>query len=456
MAKQSLMIIDGHALLHRAWHAIPPLTTKDGRVVNAVYGFTSILLKAMSTWKPQYVVVTFDTAVKTFRHESYKAYKATRVRQPDEFYNQIPLVQEVVSALGIPIWSKDGFEADDVIATICHLMTKKHPEVEKIIVTGDTDTLQLVDDHTKVFSPRKGIADTIIYDREMVKEKFEGLLPVQLRDLKSLRGDSSDNIKGVSGIGEKTAMQLVKEFGSLEKILLAAKKSDSNISDRVKKLLLDGAKDAQESYDLVTLVRDVPIDFQLDKCKFGNADYSGLIKIIQDLEFTSLLPRIQELPGMSSQPTLFSTGQSSRKKINAEYIAITSELEAKKFVAELKKQKEFAVDTETTSLDHVAMRLVGASVSWQDERAYYLPWANTPASAKKALLSALKDKNILKVGHNLKYDLQVFANENIFVSGPFFDTMVAAYILNPGVRGYGLDELSFTEFGYQKISIESL
>ena len=198
--KQKFVIIDGNAIVHRAWHALPPLTTKSGQLVNAVYGFALTLLKALKDLKPDYVAVTFDTKAPTYRHREFKEYKAQRVKQPDELYEQFPLIKEVVTAFQIPILEKEGYEADDVIATIVENVKCQMSNVKCIVVTGDMDTFQLVDENTEVYSMHKGISDTIIYDVEQVKKRFEGLEPKQLVDFKALRGDPSDNIPGVKGI----------------------------------------------------------------------------------------------------------------------------------------------------------------------------------------------------------------------------------------------------------------
>src|SRR3989344_4292757 len=233
------VIIDGNALVHRAWHALPPtMRTKKGEIINAVYGFTLILLGVIKNLKPDYLAVTFDLAGPTFRHEKYKDYKATRVKQADELYAQFPRIKEIVRAFAIPIYEKAGFEADDVIATLV-----KNPEVEKIksiIVTGDLDTLQLVDKNTEVYTLHQGLADTITYDVEQVKKRFAGLTPEQMVDFKALRGDPSDNIPGVKGIGEKGAIELIKQFGSLKN--LYQNLASAKIKDRYRALLKEQQK----------------------------------------------------------------------------------------------------------------------------------------------------------------------------------------------------------------------
>jgi len=210
-AKKKLILIDSNAIIHRAYHALPPLTTKKGELVNAVYGFASVLLNVLNRFKPEYIAATFDLKEPTFRHKEFKEYKATRVKAPDDLYEQIPQVKKVVSAFNIPIVEKKGYEADDLIATFARKTEKLHPDVEVIIVTGDLDTLQLVDDKVKVFALRKGMSDSILYGEKEIFERY-GLKPNQMVDYKGLRGDPSDNLPGVKGVGEKTATELLKKY----------------------------------------------------------------------------------------------------------------------------------------------------------------------------------------------------------------------------------------------------
>ncbi len=243
-------MIDGNALIHRSFHALPPtMTTKKGEMVNAVYGFATVLLKALKEFKPDYVVLTLDKSGPTFRHKEYKEYKATRVKAPDDLYAQIPRVRELAEAFAIPVFAESGFEADDLIGTI----TKKvDGDIEKIIVTGDMDTLQLVDDNTKVYTMSRGLSDSVLYDAKAVKARYD-LKPEQMIDYKALRGDPSDNIPGVKGIGEKTAVELLKEFKTLDGVYKNIK--SKKIKDRIRELLQEYKDDAQMSKSLATIKR---------------------------------------------------------------------------------------------------------------------------------------------------------------------------------------------------------
>jgi len=287
---KKLVLIDGNALIYRAYYALPPFKTKKGQLVNAVYGFASILFKVIKELKPDYLVATFDLDGPTFRNVEYKEYKAKRVKPPQELYDQIPLIKELVRALDIPIYEKIGFEADDVIGTIVEKLKKQ--KFKKIIITGDLDTLQLVDKQTEIHTPKKGIKDTAIYDVKAIKERY-GLTPEQIVDFKGLRGDPSDNIPGVAGVGEKTAIQLIKQFGSLEKLYQNLPQRDLNL--KLKAKLLEYKEDAFFSQYLATIKKDVPIDFNLKKCSCGKFNHSKVIKLLEKLGFKSLIKRLVEI-----------------------------------------------------------------------------------------------------------------------------------------------------------------
>jgi DNA polymerase-1 len=227
---KKLILIDGNAIMHRAYHALPPLSTKKGELVNAVYGFASTMLSVIENQKPDYIAASFDLAGPTFRHEEYKEYKATRTKAPDEFYRQIPRVKEFVKDFNIPIFEKEGYEADDVIGTLTK-QAEKNEGIRVVIVTGDLDTLQLVSNKTSVYTMRKGLSDSVIYDEGKVWERFN-LEPIQIIDYKGLRGDPSDNIPGVKGIGEKTATELLVKYGTMEKIYQSLSEIKESVGKR--------------------------------------------------------------------------------------------------------------------------------------------------------------------------------------------------------------------------------
>lgn len=285
--RKRLILIDGNALIHRAYHALPPLTTKTGELVNAVYGFSSVLLKVISDLKPDYILASFDLAAPTFRHTEYKEYKATRVKAPDELYAQIGRVKEVVRAFNIPIFEKEGYEADDVIGTMVFQSENSKEDVENIIVTGDLDTLQLVSPKTKVFALRKGMGDTVLYDEEAVRERY-GLSPNQMIDYKGLRGDPSDNIPGVKGIGEKTAVELLKKYETLENVYTSLAEIKGAVKDKLEK---DKMK-AFMSKKLATIVKNVPLKLDFSAAVMHEFERKKLVDLFQELTFFSLIKRI--------------------------------------------------------------------------------------------------------------------------------------------------------------------
>ncbi|RJQ37225.1 DNA polymerase I [Candidatus Parcubacteria bacterium] len=292
MKLKRLVLIDSHAIIHRAFHALPPLSAPDGTPTNAAYGFTTILLKMLRELKPDYAIAAFDAAGPTFRHVAFERYKATRAKAPDALYQQIPVVKEITAAFGIPVIEKAGFEADDIIGTIAAAMAKKHPNIETIIVTGDLDTLQLVGPRTKVFTMKKGISDTVLYDAAAVRERF-GLDPAALVDYKALRGDPSDNIPGVRGIGEKTAAALIARHGSVEELYRALKKSKEPIAKPgIVAALKTHEADALFSKTLATINAKVPIKFTLAAAKMRAADEGGMRALFSRLGFESLLRRL--------------------------------------------------------------------------------------------------------------------------------------------------------------------
>lgn len=436
MAKRRdrLVIIDAHALIHRAFHALPPLATKDGTVVNAVYGFLTILFKVLRDLKPTHVAVTFDAPGPTFRHKQYKEYKATRKKQPDELYQQIPIVEEIVKAFNFPTFTEPGYEADDIIGTIAQGIPKT---IDTYIVTGDLDTLQLVDDHTFVYSMRKGVSDTILYDEAEVKRKLNGLSPDQVIDYKALRGDTSDNIPGISGIGEKTATTLLLEHGTVEHVLQHAKDYPGSLQ----KKLTTGKATAMLSKELATINRSVPIDLSFDQLTVQPYDRAKIVQLIQQLEFKSLLRNLPDMPASPDEPARPEKDWLG----DSTYQLIDTPVAAKALITKLEQVEVLALDTETTSLDPLQCELVGFSIALKPGEAYYIK-----GELVQLFKDVLENRKIGKVGHNLKFDYKVLqATSTIIVQPIVSDTMLASYVLNPGSRGHGLDGLAFVEFGYE-------
>lgn len=297
--KKRLVIIDSHSLIHRAYHALPPLTTKKGQEVGAVYGFLLIFLKTLKELNPDFIIAASDLPFPTFRHKKFELYKAKRPKIEMELSQQIPKTKEVLRSFGVPVLEKEGFEADDLIGTISKTAQEKtsFSPLEIIILSNDFDVMQLIDAQTKVCSFKKGVKEGIFYDQDSIKEKYQGLSPKQLIDFKSLRGDPSDNIAGVKGIGEKNALYLIKEFGSLENLYKEVEENTEKagrIKDRIKKALIEQKKEALLSKELVQIRCDVPIDFSLEKYWFEKYDKNKVIEILNELEFYSLIEKIPD------------------------------------------------------------------------------------------------------------------------------------------------------------------
>ncbi|MBX4200667.1 hypothetical protein KW786_00910 [Candidatus Parcubacteria bacterium] len=291
MADKKLIIIDSSSLLYRAFHALPPLTNSKGQATGAVYGFLLILFKAIKDVQANYVVACFDTPKPTFRHEKFDEYKAGRAPTPDGIISQFPIIKEVLKAFGVPLFEKEGFEADDLIATIA----KKYATGAQVfIVSGDLDNLQLVDENIKVYTPGKSIKETIIYDKAKVIERF-GVEPSQMNDFKALTGDNSDNVPGVPGIGKTGAADLIQRFGSIQNLYDEISTDTAILKPKIKEALKTNKDKAFMSLELVKTVQDMDLDFDLEACKFGNFDKEKLAAIFTELNFTTMMEKVDNL-----------------------------------------------------------------------------------------------------------------------------------------------------------------
>lgn len=436
-----MLLIDGHALVYRAFFAMPALTNSRGEVTNAAFGFTSMLLKALTEQRPAYAVAAFDPPGPTFRHEEMAEYKAQRPKMPDDLRPQLPWCREIVTAMAIPILEVPGFEADDVIGTLARQATAKGLDVT--IVTGDMDATQLVDEHTKVFINRRGITETIVYDIPGVFERY-GFAPPLVRDFKALQGDVSDNIPGVPGIGEKTATALIKEHGELEKILDAV---PSMKEGRVKRVLTENRDQALHSKRMATIRIDVPVTLDLDASRLGGYDEATLHALFDRLEFRSLLPRL----GAAFAGTVTETapkpvaspphGQGELSFDGAE----AAPLAAAEFdveVVESAAQLDAMLDAVRAS-GRFALRSVvdgpprlgrvhGVAIAPSDphERAWWVPFEGTPF--RNGVESLLGDATLVVDGYDLKRELLAWGGA--FRARLGFDCMLAAYIQNTRVR----------------------
>ena len=461
---KKLILIDGNALMHRAYHALPPLTTKKGEVVNAVYGFTSVLLKVIKDLKPDYMICAFDVAGGTFRDKIYDEYKAGRKKPDQEFYDQIPKIKEVVKVLNIPIVEKQGFEADDVIGT---LSKQANNELQTTIVTGDLDALQLVDKNTGVYTLRKGIKDTVIYDEKAVFERY-GLKPEQIIDYKGLRGDPSDNIPGINGIGEKGATELLKDFGSIEKLYKAIENEKDNnlIKPRIKEKLIAQKDQALMSKKLATIDQNMSLKLDLEKCVWGDYNKEKLNNLFRELEFYSLIDRVEKANGNLNQESGI---KNQKNKKYVRYIILDTDEKIDEFLIELKKQKRFIFQTRSDSDDLNQRDLTGIVFLWKNSPIYFIPLIlkdnkpnlfNTSALSENSSLEKLKpileNENYKKIGYFFKRDIENLSNHNINIKGLVFDIMIAAYLLDPGKRDYSKNKVIFDYLGHKDIEeIES-
>lgn len=444
--KPLFVIIDGNAIIHRAYHALPPLTTNDGTMVNAVYGFTSMLLKVMSDLHPTHIAVSFDVAGKTFRDERYEKYKAKRVKADQALYDQIPLVYEVVEGFGIPVYTKQGFEADDVIGTITQKTKSQGAEVDIVIVTGDMDMLQLVDDGVRVYELRKGLSDIVIFDRQKVKARY-GFGPELVPDYKGLRGDPSDNLPGIKGIGEKTATELLQKFGTIDELYRMIKNKRAEIERQVKpavfKKLVDGEGDARLSRELATIQREVPdINFFLEDCAVRTIDRQKMVKIFQRFEFPSLLKRLPTdgdvSPRTPSLPKKAKRRASPPRNVGGEVFAA--------WYRRIEEETMIVVRELSSSQDVFSADFIGILVAAAGETVY-VALQDLDSTQQQLFFSLFTEDKRLVVGHDLKQLIKLLHYRGVQTQTRLFDVMVAAYMLNAGTRTYDLAQLSLKELG---------
>jgi len=428
---KKLLLIDANALIHRAWHALPPLTTKNGEMVNALYGFLLMLLKVIPQQKPDSVIAAFDLKGPTFRHTLFTAYKAQRVKQADELYEQFPKVKEMLRALGVCVLEKEGFEADDIIGTISHQLTHTNPPTDVLILTGDMDTMQLVNDSVKVLCFKKGVSETVLYDEAAVEARYS-LKPSQLVDYKALRGDPSDNIPGVKGIGEKTATQLLQQYGSIAGILKELKKKDCAIAKTIAAKLESPDTDLALNQKLVTIDLTVPLKYSMDACVWGQMDRPRVLELLHKYEFESLAKRLPSDEPVGHQEKKL-TPKSPTAKLSLEWKELQNASEIDEFVKIVQEEKTVIAS---------AVEASGLLLSSATRHAYI---SATLLGASAKALHPLTSEGIGWIGHDLKEVCRTLLDAHIESIHPAMDTMVASYLLNPGSRAHTLANLAFTE-----------
>ncbi len=468
MADKKLFLLDAYALIFRAYYAFirNPMYNSKGLNTSAIFGFLITLDEILRNQDPTHIAVVFDSTKPTFRKEIFREYKANREETPEEIKASVPYIKKILEAFHIPIIQKDGYEADDVIGSLSRKAVEQG--YETYMMTPDKDFAQLVNDRIFVYKPKRAGNEAEVWDTEWVKKKFHVERPEQVIDILALWGDSSDNIPGAPGIGEKTAKKLIEEFGSVEELLrntgkLKGKQKE-NIEQNKEQILL--------SKKLATIILDVPIAFMEKEMALKEPDIDKLGKIYKELEFKTLLNKLKNnnsKPGSGElgQKTLFSAEEATQASlIPDKKLKTLADMDHNYELSgtdqafnDLKGQSSFCFDTETTSINPHEARLVGIAFCRKVHRARYISFQGMEEQAIQKELLKLKplfeDKSVEKIGQNIKYDMEVLAQYKISVQGPLFDTMIAHYLIQPELR-HNLDNLAASYLDYQPVSIESL
>jgi DNA polymerase-1 len=471
----TLYLIDGHALAYRTYFALTAggsgaarWTTRAGEPTAGVYGFASVLLRILEQERPEYLVVVFDTG-KTFRDDLFPEYKATRAKMPDDLASQMSRVRQLVDAFNIPRLEVEGYEADDVLGSVSKNVENQGLGVK--IITGDRDLLQLVDDRIIVSLPGRSLSESKDYLPADVAEDM-GVLPDQVVDFKALVGDKSDNIPGVPGVGEKTAASLLQEYGTLDEIYAHL----DDLTPGLKKRLEEGRESAYLSQKLARIVTDLNISVDLEKARSEHFDPKHVEALFRELEFRSLFNRLTGLmelygktfPNSERQLSLFPAAEVSQEapevegRIQVQVVNTPEVLD--ELVSRLKDAQVLSIDTETTSTDQMAAKLVGISLSMRKGTSYYIPVGHTVGSqdqlpwetVKDALREPLTRSRLPKAGHNLKYDFVVLTRHGLRMTPLAFDTMIAEWLVNPTSRSLGLKNLAWVRLGVKMTEIEEL
>ena len=449
-----LMLMDGHAMVHRAWHAIrtPLNVSSTGEEVRAVYGFLNTFLRSLGDWNPTHCAIAFDLPGPTFRHRQFREYKAHRPPSPPELRGQFGRIRKLMEAFGVPIFDMDGYEADDILGALC--LQSEQQEMEALILTGDTDTLQLVSPWVRVLLGH-GVQGRTVYDVPAVRERYGGLGPEAIPDIKALEGDTSDNIPGVPGVGAKTAIRLLTEFGSVEGIY-------DNLSDirppRLQKLLTDNRDLALQGKALTTIVRDTPVTLDLEAARFWSYERSAVVDLLRELEFFTVVPRIP-FPGADSQIAMDLTGEARDDKVETDYTMVDTERALDEMIDVLDTPSGFSFDTETTTLSPTDSGIVGISFSNAPGRAWYVPVGHDegkqlPLDYVMERTRPLFEGGLPKSAHNANYDLTVLSRYGITVRNLSFDSMLAAHV--SGTKSIGLKALALDRLNEEMKQITDL
>jgi DNA polymerase I len=453
-----LLLVDGSALVHRAFHALPPLTVpKTGETVGAVYGFSMMLIKAINDLKPTHYAIAFDKKAPTFRHQMFDQYKAHRPPMPDELSGQFARVREVVNAFRIPIFEMDGYEADDILGALSTQATRQG--MDTVILTGDADMMQLVSPTVKVYYPRPGgsFSDSMLYGDAEVQQRYH-VTPAQVADFKALKGDPSDNIPGVPGVGEKTALKLIQQFGSVENMLAHVDEIEPpKLRDKIK----DNIEAVKQSHALATIVLDTPVSLDFDTCcQLTGYDRSRVAELFRELGFNSLLSK---LPGTEIENPAVPGAKVEIKVVETKYRTVNTQADLDELVARLSKSLFLSLSTEGSNLSPILARIVGISLSPHEGEAYYIPVAQTgsPSEGRLPLETVIdRFKPVLenpitnKTVHNSKYDLILLAENGVRLNNLVFDTMLAAHLL--GDKSLNLKDIVFNRLGIEMLPASAL
>lgn len=448
--KNSLYIIDGHAMIYRAYYAFikRPLLNSQGQNTSAVFGFLRILFKLMKTFQPEHLLIAFDSKGKTFRHKKFPAYKEQRKAMPEDMPAQIDVIRQFVEALHIPSLEAPGYEADDIIGTVSKKLSKEGHEV--VIVSRDKDLSQLINDHVKLLLPAMGVArgkedDFLLIDKKNAQEKFM-VPPEKMTDLLGLMGDASDNIPGVRGIGPKTAVRLLKEFGSLNSLL---NNLDKVKQESARKKLEAGRESAELSRELATIKCDMDLSFSWDDLVPGEPDKPAIEELLEKHSIRSLAKEIDLL----------------KAPVRNAYQTISTPEELKTFIKDrLSKTKICAFDTETDSLDFLSANIIGVSFSFQEKEAVYIAFHRNsisdtsrldPEEGLKLLKPWLENESLKKIGQNIKFDALVLNSHGITLNGIIFDTMLASFLIDPS-EPHNMDDMAEQHLGVSTISFDDL
>lgn len=455
---KKLVLIDGHALAYRVFHALPVegFATREGEPTNATYGFTATLLNILQEHQPDYIAVCFD-AGRSGRDEMYAGYKSQRDRMPEEMRVQMDRIRQIVEAFGIPIFELEGMEADDLLGTLARQAAEKG--VETLIVTGDQDLLQLVGPHVRVFLSGRRLSEGTVYDEEAVRARYGGLSPAQLRDYKALVGDKSDNIPGVAGVGEKTAVELLQQYGSLEGIYNHLERIEK---PRFRSLLEQGREAAFLSRQLSTIRADLPVTLDLEACTVRHYDRARVLDLFRRLEFRSLIERLPGEDRLVRQLPLFGEERIAPRPAPTRYHVVTEPAQLAALVEQLSRAAAVTFDTETTSQDAMRAGLVGLAFTDREGEGWYIPvghrWGDQLPLPQvlETVRPLLEDPLLPKQAHNAKYDLEVLARHGVRVRGLSFDTMIAEWLTDPASHNLGLKNLAFARLGVEMTSIQEL